>query len=173
MRKEVLWIWAFCLLKSFLLVLHLSLCFVPAYFKFDSIIDSFIKWAEIDHEEKEDWLKKKMNKAEEEEEECVKAEKIVNQESSKRGSRIIASKLFWFGKYFFIALFRIKYLNKFPQTISMCQGPWVKCVCLILFSFCLFYVSYWLLKTNLSTVNSNNLFIFESILVKLLELIPL
>ena len=89
--------------KSFLLVLHLSLCFVPAYFKFDSIIDSFIKWAEIDHaEEKEDWLKRKMNKAEEEEEECVKAEKIVNQESSKRGLRITASKPFWFVKYFFM-----------------------------------------------------------------------
>lgn len=89
--------------KSFLLVLHLSLCFVPAYFKFDSIIDSFIKWAEIDHaEEKEDWLKRKMNKAEGEEEECVKAQKIVNQESSKRGSRIIASKPFWFGKYIFM-----------------------------------------------------------------------
>ena len=89
--------------KSFLLVLHLSLCFVPAYFKFDSITDSFIKWAEIDHaEEKEDWLKRKMNKAEEEEEECVKAEKIVNQESSKRRLRITASKPFWFVKYFFM-----------------------------------------------------------------------
>ena len=35
-----------------------------------------------------------MDKAEEKEEECVKAEKIVNQESSKRGLRIIASKPF-------------------------------------------------------------------------------
>ena len=40
---------------------------MPAYFKFDSIIDGFIKWIEIDHaEEKEDWLKSKMNKAEKE-----------------------------------------------------------------------------------------------------------
>lgn len=47
---------------------------MPASFKFDSITDSFIKWVEMDDaEEKHDWLKGKMNKAEEEQEECVKA----------------------------------------------------------------------------------------------------
>ena len=44
------------------------ICFLLcAYFKFDCIIDSFIKWMEIDHtDEKEDWLKREMDKDEKE-----------------------------------------------------------------------------------------------------------
>lgn len=63
MHEEVLWVWGFSLSRASFWF-YVCLCFVPAYFKFDSIIDSFIKWMEIDHtEEKEDWLKRKMNKA--------------------------------------------------------------------------------------------------------------
>lgn len=79
---------------------------------------------EIDHaEEKEDWLKKKVNKAAKEYKE---AEKIVNQESSKRGLRTILGlnlKTFLIQGIFlyFISLFRMNSSDEFPQTISMCQ----------------------------------------------------
>lgn len=67
MHEEVLLAWGFCLLRAsfWFCIRFFALC-LPIL-KFDFIIDSFIKWMEIDHaEEKEDGLKRKMNKAEEE-----------------------------------------------------------------------------------------------------------
>lgn len=62
MYEEVFWVWGFSFLRVFFWF-YVGFCFVFVYFKFDFIIDSFIKWMEIDYiEEKEDWLKRKMNK---------------------------------------------------------------------------------------------------------------
>lgn len=119
-------------LWSIHLVFHLSLCFVPAYFKFDSIIDGFIKRMEACHAGlQEDWLKGEMNTAEEEQEECVEAERIVNQESRDWWLSSTASNIFWFRGFcymlwHFITLFRHNCTEEFLQTISECQGSGTK-----------------------------------------------